>query len=96
MKNNLYTTLTAHKNVQNDYNEKCTYNIITYWNLLYALKTWNCLNFIQKRGLVFFSFFLNQVAIYYVQIALRLILKDKGGKQYYLMPFVGSNLGVVS
>ena len=25
---------------------------------------------------------------------LRLILKDKGGKQYYLIPFVGPNLGV--
>ena len=27
-------------------------------------------------------------------LALRLILKDKGGKQYCLIPFVGSNLGV--
>ena len=27
-------------------------------------------------------------------LALRLILKDKGGKEYCLMPFVGSNLGV--
>ena len=27
-------------------------------------------------------------------LALRLILKDKDGKQYCLMPFVGSNLGV--
>ena len=29
--------------------KKCTYNIITHWNLLYALKIWSCLNFIQKR-----------------------------------------------
>ena len=29
-----------------------------------------------------------------LMLALRLILKDKGGKQYCLMPFVGSNLGV--
>ena len=28
-----------------------------------------------------------------LMLALRLILKDKRGKQYYL-PFVGSNLGV--
>ena len=27
-------------------------------------------------------------------IALRLFLKDKGGKQHCLIPFVGSNLGV--
>ena len=29
-----------------------------------------------------------------LMLALRLILKDKGGKQYCLIPFVGSNLGV--
>ena len=28
-----------------------------------------------------------------LMLALRLILKDKGGKQYCLTPFVGSNLG---
>ena len=52
MTNNLqhYT----HKNVQNYYNEKCTYNINTHCNLLYALKVWNCLNFIRKRILIFF------------------------------------------
>ena len=48
-----FTTVTAHKNVQNYYNEKCTYNVNTHWNLLYALKIWNCLNFIQKRRLFF-------------------------------------------
>ena len=37
-----FTTVTTHKNVQNYYNEKCTYNVNTHWNLLYALKTWNC------------------------------------------------------
>ena len=29
-----------------------------------------------------------------LMLALRLILKDKGGKQHCLIPFVGSNLGV--
>ena len=29
-----------------------------------------------------------------VNFSLRIILKDKGGKQYCLIPFVGSNLGV--
>ena len=37
---------TTHKNVQNYYNEKCTYNVNTHCNLLYALKVWTCLNFI--------------------------------------------------
>ena len=60
--NKQFTTVTTHKNVQNYYNEKCTYNIITHWNLLYVLKIWNYLNFIQKRRLFFFV--LNQVAIY--------------------------------
>ena len=27
-------------------------------------------------------------------LALRLFLKNKGGKQHYLIPFVGSNLGI--
>ena len=31
------------------------YNVIIHWNLLYALKIWNCLNFIQKRRLYFFA-----------------------------------------
>ena len=57
-----FTTVTTHKNVQNYYNEKCTYNIITHWNLLYALTLWNCLNFIQKR--ILNSFLFNQVTIY--------------------------------
>ena len=56
-----FATVTTHKDVQNYYNEKCTYNVIIHWNLLYALKIWNCLNFIQKRRLIFL---LNQVAIY--------------------------------
>ena len=29
-----------------------------------------------------------------LMLALRLFLKDKGGKQHCLIPFVGSNLGV--
>ena len=48
-----FTTVTAHKNVQNYYNEKCTCNVNTHWNLLFALKIWNCLNFIQMRRLFF-------------------------------------------
>ena len=48
-----FTAVTTIKNVQNYYNEKCTYNVIIHWNLLYALKVWNCLKFIQKRRLFF-------------------------------------------
>ena len=29
------------------------FNVNTHCNLLYALKVWNCLNFIQKRRLFF-------------------------------------------
>ena len=39
-----FTIVTTHKNVQNYYNQKCTYNAIIHWNLLYALKLWNCLS----------------------------------------------------
>ena len=42
------------KNAQNYYNEKCPYNVIIHWNLLYALKVWNYLNFIEKKTLIFF------------------------------------------
>ena len=56
-----FTTVTTQKNVLNYYNEKCTYNVIIHWSLLYAQKIWNCLNFIQERRLIFL---LNQVAIY--------------------------------
>ena len=49
-----FTTVTTHKNVQNDYNKKCTYNIKTHCNLLYVLKLWNCLSFIRKRKLICF------------------------------------------
>ena len=48
-----FTTVTTHKNVQNYYNEKWTYNVNTHWDMLYALKIWNYLNFIQKRPLIF-------------------------------------------
>ena len=44
-----FTTVNTHKNIQNYYNEKCIYNVNTHCNLLYALKIWNCLNFIRKR-----------------------------------------------
>ena len=56
-----FATVTTHKNVQNYYNQKYAYNVIIHWNLLYALKVWNCLSFIQKRRLFFL---LNQVGIY--------------------------------
>ena len=77
--------VTTHKNVRNYYNEKCTYNVNPHWNLLYALKIWDCLNFIQERSLIFFLLY---------EVTLQLILKDKGGKQNGLMVFVGFNLGV--
>ena len=48
-----FIIVTTHKSVQNYYNEKCAYNVNTHRNLLYALKIWNCLNFIQKRSLIF-------------------------------------------
>ena len=50
-----FTIVTMHKNVQNHYNEKYTYNVNTYCNLLYALKVWNCLNLIRKRRLISFA-----------------------------------------
>ena len=37
-----FATVTAQKNIQNYYNEKCTYNIHTHCSLLYVLKVWNC------------------------------------------------------
>ena len=84
-------------------------HIITHWNLLYALKIWSCLNFIQKRRLFFAksSWYLLRsdrcltnvnVSLEVQQmlmLALRLFLKGKGGdKQHCLIQFVGSNLGV--
>ena len=42
-------------NVQNYYNEKCTYNVNTHCNLLYPIKIWNCLNFIRKGRHFFFA-----------------------------------------
>ena len=53
--NKQFTTVMTHKNVQNYYNEKCTYNVSTHCNLLYALKVWNCLNFIHTRRLISFA-----------------------------------------
>ena len=50
-----FTTVTTHKNPQNYYSEKCAHNVNTHCNLLYALKVWNCLNFIRKRRLSFFA-----------------------------------------
>ena len=48
-----FTTVTTHKNNQNNYNEKCTYNVNIHDNLLYALKVLDCLSFIRKRRLIF-------------------------------------------
>ena len=50
-----FTTVITHKNVQNYYNEKCTYNVNTHCNLLYARKVWNCLSFIRMRTLISFA-----------------------------------------
>ena len=50
-----FTTVTKHRNVQNYYNDKCTYNANTRCNLLYALQVWNYLNFIRKRRLICFA-----------------------------------------
>ena len=55
MTNNLQQYVTTHKNVQNYYNGKRTYNVNTHCNLLYAIKVWNCLKFIRKRKLIFFA-----------------------------------------
>ena len=54
-------------------------------------------NYVKKKNKTNF-FLLNQVAIIKVRclinVNVSLFLKDTGGKQYSLMPFVGSNLGV--
>ena len=44
--------MTTHKNVPNYYNEKCTYNVNTHCNLLYALKVLIKLLFIKARCLI--------------------------------------------
>ena len=51
--NKQFIIVTTHKNVQNYNNEKCTYNVNTHCNLLYAVKIWNCLNLARKRRLIF-------------------------------------------
>ena len=50
-----FTIITTHKNAQNYYNEKHIHNVNTHWNMLYALKIWNCLNFIQKEKATVFA-----------------------------------------
>ena len=47
----IYNSIATQK-VQNYYNEKCAYNVNTHCSFLYALKVWNCLNFIRKRRLI--------------------------------------------
>ena len=77
-------------------NEKCTCNVYTHCNLLYALKVRNCLNFkiVSKEKTNFFCLikllFIKVRCL--INVNVRLILKDKGGKQHSLS-FVGSNLG---
>ena len=51
---NQFTKVATNKNVQSYYNEKCTFNVNTHCNLLYALKVRNCLIFIRKRRLILF------------------------------------------
>ena len=46
--------MTTHKNVQNDYNEKCTYNVNTHCNLLYALKSMELFKLYSKETANFF------------------------------------------
>ena len=77
-----FTTVTTYKNVQNYYNEKCAYNVIIHWNFLYALKIWNCLNFIQKRRHFFFCFikllFIKVKCLINVNVSLEDILEGQG------------------
>ena len=77
-----FTMVTTHKNVQNYYNEKCTYNINTHCNLLYAAKVWNCLNFIRKRRLFFFCLikllFIKVRCITNVNVSLEANLEGQG------------------
>ena len=86
-----FATVTTHKDVQNYYNEKCTYNVIIHWNLLYALK----IRTLFKRDDYFIfaksSWHLLRSDVWkMLMLALRLFLKDKGGgKQHCLIPFVG-------
>ena len=77
-----FTTVASHKNVQYYYNKKCTYNIIAHRNLLYALKIWNRLNFIQKRRLNFFCLikllFIEVRCLININISLEAILEGQG------------------
>ena len=77
-----FTTVTTHKNIPNYYNEKCTYNVNTHCNLLYALKVWNCLNFIRKRRLIFFCLikllFIKAKCLIYVNVSLEANLEGQG------------------
>ena len=54
---------------------------------LYSKERTNCFCLIKLL-------FINVRCLIMLMLALRLILKDKGGKQHCLIPFVGSNLGV--
>ena len=76
-----FTTVTTHKNVQNYYSEKCTYNVNTHCKLLYVLKEWNCLNFIRKRRL-FFSLikllFIKVKCLINVNVSLEANLEEQG------------------
>ena len=76
-----FATVTTNKNVWKYYNEICTYNTITHWNLQYALKLWNCLNFIQKRRLIFFFFL---IKLWFIRISCL----------FCIIQFIGSNVGV--
>ena len=77
-----FTMVTTHKNFQNYYNEKCTYNINTHCNLLYAAKVWNCLNFIRKRRLFCFCLikllFIKVRCITNVNVSLEANLEGQG------------------
>ena len=77
-----FITVITQKSVQNYYNEKCTYNVIIRWNLLYALKICICLNFIQKRRPIFFSLikllFIKVRCLINVNVSFETILEGQG------------------
>ena len=65
MTNNLQVT--THKNVQNYYNEKCTYNVNTHWNLLLCTKNIELLKLYSKERTIFF-FFLCLIKLLFIKI----------------------------
>ena len=88
-----FVTVTTQTNFQNYYNEKFTYNVIIHWNLLYALKIWNYLNFIQKRSLIFL---LNQVAKRWNIRKGSVKIEDWGTSVYFVLRFQENSMQSLS